>query len=242
MTGFGLGPEAWLVAIVAVVVGATIQGAVGLGFGLVAGPVLVLLDPTLMPGTALGMSIPVGIVIAWRERHDIDLSLLSWAMVGRVPGSVAGSLAVVAIGTRSLSIVFAVLILVAVAVSLRGLPVRRTGTTMLTAGFLSGMTGTATSVGGPPMALVLQDQTGPQLRSAMASFLTFGALLSIAVLAAVGRFGSRELSVTGLLTPAALVGLLLSKPAIPIIDRGYTRPAVLGTATVAALAILVREL
>lgn len=238
----GLGPWAWVIAVAAVVVAATLQGSVGLGFGLVAGPILVLLDPTLVPGAVLGLSVPLGILIAWRERDGLEPSLLGWALAGRVPGSVAGSLAVLALGTRSLSILFGVSILVAVAVSLSGVSVRQTDSSMATAGFVSGMTGTATSVGGPPLALVLQNETGPMLRSTMATFLAFGSTLSVVLLAVVGRFGPRELGLTALLTPASLIGLRLSRPAIRIVDRGYTRPAVLTMSTAGAVAVLIRSL
>ena len=39
-----------LVAGIGVLVGAAVQGAVGMGLGLIGAPVLPLLDPTLVPG------------------------------------------------------------------------------------------------------------------------------------------------------------------------------------------------
>ena len=42
-----------LIAGTAVLVGAIVQSSVGLGLGLVAAPVVALLDPSLMPGTML---------------------------------------------------------------------------------------------------------------------------------------------------------------------------------------------
>jgi uncharacterized protein len=43
----------FLVAGIAVAMGALVQGGVGLGLGLIAAPVVTLLDPALMPGSAV---------------------------------------------------------------------------------------------------------------------------------------------------------------------------------------------
>ncbi|MDH3682852.1 MAG: hypothetical protein OEV40_23205 [Acidimicrobiia bacterium] len=128
------------------------------------------------------------------------------------------------------------------AISVAGVSVRRTDPTMLAAGFVSGLTGTATSVGGPPMALVLQRSTGPELRSAMAAFMAFGSVISLGFLVVFGEFGGRELGITTVLFPAAVSGFLVSSRTNEVLDRGYTRPAVLIVASVSAIAILIRAL
>ena len=42
--------------------------------------------------------------------------------------------------------------------------------------------GSITSIGGPPMALVYQHRTGPELRATLALFFVFGSSLSILLL------------------------------------------------------------
>ncbi len=238
----GLGAVAWLAAVAVVVLGALLQGSLGFGLGLMTAPILVLLDPTLVPAVIVAMGVPLALLIAWRERNALDIKLVRWAIVARVPGAVAGSIAVVVLDTRSLSIVFALAILVAVGVSVAGFTVRQTTATMLGAGFISGLTGTATSIGGPPMALVLQRRRGPELRAAMAAFMAFGSVTSFTLLAIVGEFDRRELGITVLLIPATIGGFLISAHTNRMLDRGYTRPAVLTVAAISALAILIRSL
>ena len=238
----GLETVAWVIAVSVVVVGAILQGSMGFGLGLVTAPILVLLDPELVPGVIIGTGVPLALLIAWRERKALDAKLVRWAIVGRFPGSIAGSLAVVALGTRSLAIAFALSILLAVVVSIAGVSVRRTNSTMLTAGFLSGLSGTATSVGGPPMALVMQHSTGPELRAALATFMAFGSVFSLTMLIIVGEFAERELGITAVLVPAAALGFAVSARTNAVLDRGHTRTAVLTVAAVSAVAILVRSL
>ena len=97
-----------LLATLAVLVGACIQGSLGFGLGLVAAPVLVMLDTSLVPSVVLGIGVPLTYLVAWRERRSLDLRRVSWAMAGRVPGTAIGSVAVLALSERWLAGMFAV--------------------------------------------------------------------------------------------------------------------------------------
>ena len=236
--GFSL--PALALALAILMVGAAVQGSLGFGLGLVAAPVLVLIDPALVPGVIIAMSVPVALLVAWRERAALDLSTVRWAVVGRFPGSFAGGWAIVALSQKALAIAFGLSILIAVALSLKGWRITRTPTTMLTAGFISGMIGTATSIGGPPMALVYQRDSGPELRAAMATFMAFGAVFSLVLIAVVGKFGTHELTIATMLAPAVVIGFLVSRYTTRFLDRGHSRTAVLIFAASAAIAVLVR--
>ena len=231
-----------LVAFVAVFVGATIQGSMGFGLGLVAAPVLVLIDPALVPSVILGMGVPLTLLVAWRERQSVSLTRLNRAIVGRVLGTIAGSFVVYLADAATLSLIFAVALLIGVALSAGGYSVAPTPKVMLIAGFGSGLMGTTTSVGGPPIALVLQHQAGPELRASIGAFMAVGAAFSLAALVIVGEFRTHELVMTGLLVVPALLGFGASRWTNQVLDRGYTRPAVLVFATLSGLSILLRQL
>lgn len=229
------------IALLAVVAGATLQGSLGFGLGLVAAPVLVLIDTRLVPGPLLCMGVPLTLLVAWRERDALDFSGIRWAIVGRVPGAVVGSFAVVLLAERWLAALFAMAVLSAVGLSALGLSVEPTRRNLLAAGVASGIMGTATSVGGPPVAIVYQRNSGPELRSSLAAFMVFGAAISLTLLTAVGEFGLTDLGLAALFVPAVLLGFLLSRWSNPYLDRGYTRPAVLLFAAVSAISILIRQ-
>ena len=75
------------------------------------------------------------------------------------------------------------------------------------AGATSGVLGTATSIGGPPMALVWQNSSGPKLRGTMSGFFLVGSVLSIAVLAitgGVGRTGAMNAQCASHLAPCSI--------------------------------------
>ncbi|MEU7892468.1 sulfite exporter TauE/SafE family protein [Nonomuraea sp. NPDC049152] len=141
----------------AVFVGAIVQGAVGFGLGLVAAPVVTMLDPGLMPGSiqVVNATLPLfTLAVEWRR---IDWRGLGFAVLGRLPGSAIGALIVVYVSTRTLGVFVGVMVLIAVALTARAVAVRRNGWTVTAAGFTSGITGTATGIGGPPVALVYQN-------------------------------------------------------------------------------------
>jgi hypothetical protein len=220
--------------------GAMVQGSVGFGVNVVAGPVLVLIDPELVPGPALVIAFVLTVLVAYRERGATDLGGFGWVFVGRVPGTVAGALAVSALPERATALALAAVVLLAVLLSVAGWRLRRTPQTLVGAGALSGVMGTMSSVGGPPIALLYQDERGAEVRGTLSSIFAVGALLSIVLLAIVGRFGIDELTVSLVMLPAVAVGFFASRWTASWLDRGYVRPAILGLCAASAIAALVR--
>lgn len=230
-----------IVATSAVLLGACVQGSLGFGLGLVAAPVLVMIDTSLVPSVVLGMGVPLTYLVAWRERRSLDLRRVSWAIAGRVPGTVIGSIAVVLLSDRWLAGMFAVALLLAVVLSVAGFGVAPTRPALFAAGVGSGFMGTATAVGGPPMALLLQREAGPELRASLAAFMAVGASISLVALVVVGEFDRESVLVTAVLVPAVLFGFAASRWSNRVLDRGYTRPAVLAFAALSAVSILLRD-
>lgn len=232
------------VAVVTVVVaaGACIQSAVGFGLGLLAAPLLALVDTDLVPGPLLFVMLPLTVLVARRERGALDFRGIRWALVGRVPGTVAGSLAVASVPEGGLAVLFGSVVLGAVVLSVAGWHVRPTPGALVAAGAASGFMGTATSIGGPPVALVYQRRSGAELRATLAAYFVVGAAFSVAMLAVVGEFGRRDVWLGLLLLPGMLSGYLLSGRAARVLDRGYTRAAVLGFAALSSIVLIGREL
>jgi len=133
-------------------------------------------------------------------------------------------------------------VLLGVLVSVTSLRIRPTPLTLSVAGFLAGITGTTTSVGGPPVALVYQHHSGDKLRGTLSAFFVMGSLLSMATLAMVGRFGARDALMGMLLVPGTVAGYACSMPLARWLDRGYTRTAVLAVSAAAGLVLVARRL
>lgn len=230
------------VALVVLAIGAMLQGSVGFGMNLLAAPLLAAVDPRFVPGPLLVAAAVMTVLVLVREHRAVSIRQVGWAFVGRVPGAVVGALAVASLEVRTLSITLAVIVLAAVAVSLAGVHVRISRRSLVAAGALSGFTGTTTSVGGPPMALLYQREGGPEVRGNLAGFFLLGVLLSIALLVVTGSFGWEEARLGALTVVPVGVGFALSGWTRHHVNGPRVRPAVLTVAGLSAAALLVRTL
>ena len=235
--------DAWvflLVAAVAVLAGAAVQSMVGLGLGLVAAPVISFLDPTLMPGSLLIAVIVLPMLTLLQERRHVDWKGMAWGLPARVPGTVLGVWVVAVLEPRALAAVVGVMVLVAVTLSVWALRVRITPVSLVTAGALSGFAGTATTVGGPPMALLYQYEAPERVRATLAAFFLFGGAISLFSLAVGGQLDSRTVAAGVAAIPCVGVGFLLGSRIRRWVDPGRLRAVLLCVVTVSALGLLVQ--
>jgi uncharacterized membrane protein YfcA len=231
-----------LVAGAAVLVGAAVQGSVGLGLGLLAAPVFALLDPSLVPGTILLVTSVLPILTSLRELKGVDWRGLACALAGRVPGTAVGVYVVAAHPPAVTAVVVAVVVLGAVALSVLTWKPRPTPRALFTAGVVSGIGGTATSVGGPPVALLYQRASGPTLRSTMGLYFLIGNTVSVSALALAGEVSADDVGRALVLLPFVFAGFVLSGPLRRHVDGPRLRVAVLALSATSALVLLARTL
>lgn len=231
-----------LLVIFIMTAGTTLQSTVGFGMGLSTGPFLVLINRAYVPGPMLFTALILTFTMAWRERHAIDLSGIKYSVLGRLLSTPLAAIAVGMLTEASYDLVFGCFILVAVAMSLAHGGVKPTGRNVFLAGIASGIMSTICAIGGPPMALVYQNERGPRLRSTLAALFFTGCLISLTALAIVGRFVPADLVRSGIMLIGVIIGLKISKPLINILDKYSIRPYILGVCTVAALIVLLRAL
>lgn len=224
----------------AVVAGALVQGTVGFGLALVAAPVLILVEPQLVPA---GMLVVSG-VMPWttlaQEWRHVDWWGLRWSLLGRVVGTSAGVWLVAVLSSDGIGVAVAVMILVSVGASLSGIHFAVTRARLLLAGVLGGVGGTATAIGGPPLAVLYQNAEGPQIRATLAAFFAVGQVISLTALLGSGVVEARAAWTGALLVPGTLVGALLARRLRHYVDAGRTRPAVLWVASISAVVLIVR--
>lgn len=239
---FGLDAAVVAVLAVTVLLGATVQTLVGLGVGLVAAPVTALLAPGVMPGLLLWLAAFMPLVTLATERDSIDWRGLSWSVPARIPGTALGVAIVAWFSDRELGVAVGLMVLLAVALTVRTvrLPVNRA--TLMAAGLVSGVTGTATSIGGPPLALLYQHREPRQIRCTLAVYFVLGAVLSLAGLGIAGALETRELLLALLLVPCLVAGSAVSAVLRRRVDPGHLRYGVLTVCALSAVMLVVRSL
>ncbi|HKP60718.1 MAG TPA: sulfite exporter TauE/SafE family protein [Polyangiales bacterium] len=232
---------AFTFALSAVTFGAWVQATVGFGYALLSAPLVALVAPSFVPGAIMVSSAVLSLTTALYERSSIDRNGIGLALLGRIPGVILAGVVAKQLGGADLNTVFGVIVLFAVGLSLSGLRLPLTAASFCGAGFVSGLMGTLTSIGGPPMALVYQDAQAPRLRASLNAYFAAGSCMSIAGLHWAGHFGAKQLWDGAALLPGCALGMLLSLPTRGWLAAGRTRQGVLAVATVAALAVVVKS-
>jgi len=225
-----------------IAIGAVLQAATGMGTGILIVPLLALIDLNLVPGPAVMASMALSLPMAWRGRRHIAYDDLKPLMAGLLGGCSVGALGLASIPAERVGIAFALVILLTVAVTSMGVRLPFNRRSLVSVGVIAGVMGASSGVGAPPIALLYQHREGPELRPTLAFVYAASSVIIVAFLAAVGRFGLVETRLALWLVPGYIVGYLIAGPLAKILDRGYSRVAVLLLSTVSALALLLRSL
>jgi uncharacterized membrane protein YfcA len=231
-------PYVLVTAIVAAA--AALQAGTGMGMALLAAPLLLLVQPSLVPGPMLCATMALSIAVVWRERASINRELLITALFGLAVGCVIGAFALAILIGVNLAQVFAVLILSIVLLSALGLHVRASGPALLIGGAASGILGTMFGVHGPPIAIVLQHEPPDRLRATLCAFFAVGCGISLIALAIIGAFGISQIGLGLALIPGVAIGFACGPVLGRMLNRQRARFAVLTISALSALALLLR--
>jgi uncharacterized membrane protein YfcA len=187
-------------------------------------------------------SLALTTLITWRDFSSVRLGDLGWSLPGRVVGTAIAVAALTVVPERRLELLLGLVMVISTALAASRLRIAPNPLSLFGAGTMAGITGTLTSVGGPPMALIYRDESGARLRGTLNAFFVFGVVISIIGLVLSGHFGRREALFALALMPGAPVGFVLSKHGAGLLDRGYTKPVVLTLSGVAGAVVVIKAL
>jgi uncharacterized protein len=226
----------------AITTGAILQASTGLGAGLVVVPLLALISLDLVPGPVIFASMALSSLMTYAGRRHIRWSHLDMVLLGLAAGMLAGILGLSVLPPSRIGVVFGILILFAAAVSVLGVAVKPTSMRALAAGILSGFMGTVSAIGAPVLALLYQHEDPKALRGTLALLYLVSSIGMLVLLHVAGRFSWHEAILGGYLIPGFILGYVLSGPISRVLDRGYSRVAVLIISSVSALALILKSL
>ena len=227
-----------VLALVAVAVGAVIQGSIGFGYAFVAVPAIALLYTEAVPVTPLLLALPMTVIMTARGWKSIDVSGFFLITGARVVGTAVGVALLVFIPASFLSVLVGLLIVAAALMSFLSPNFEVNNKTRLAGGIASGVTSTTAAIGGAPLALIYQDRSGAELRSTLAISFVAGIAISLVGLALAGKVEGWHFVLALELLPGLLIGLWASRWAVKALDERWLRPTVLGFAAAAGLLVI----
>ncbi|MEP7295534.1 MAG: sulfite exporter TauE/SafE family protein [Burkholderiales bacterium] len=206
-----MSPQTFALASATVLIAAFVQGSAGFGFALITAPVLGLMAPEQLPVCVLLLMLPLNAYVAWRERAALDVRSGSWITAGRIVGTLGGLWVLTSLSLRHMNILIGASTIGAASVTLLMPTFTPARGVYLAAGVVTGITETATGIGGPPLALVYQHHPAAVMRSTIAICFLAGEVISLAFLWYAGLAQTGQLLIALQLAPALAAGVLLSR-------------------------------
>lgn len=235
------GPEVLLV-VVAAVLGGAAQSVLGFGAAFTTVPALALVAPELIPGAALLSFLPLTSSMAWRERGRIDRTAAVRVSIARLPGIALGTLAVRIADPEALAAGVAVVLLAAVLSAALGWSVTPTPWAERITGAISGFSGTAVGLGGPPLAVLYRDRPPGESRPTLSIVFAVGIVCSLASLGWSGSFTAAQAVAGAWIAVAIMGGMTLAAPLLRRLSDAHLRRGLLvwagGGSAVALLRVL----
>ena len=200
-----------LIVGLAIFTGALVQGCIGFGAIVTAFAVIVIVEPELLPQSVILSTAPVLIAVFLQNRGAVRWGEAIRLISGRLPGVALGTILVSRLSPTFLAYVGSTVVLVAVLVTANVPPIPRNTPTLLTAGFTSGLFGTATGIGGPPLGLMYQHGSGSDLRSTVGTVMLVGGAMTITGYAIAGELDAIDIRTGLALMPFSLAGVLTAR-------------------------------
>jgi uncharacterized membrane protein YfcA len=227
-----------MISALALSLGCWLQSAVGFGMAVVAAPVIVLVAPEWVPYVLVMTALPLSVINTWHQRAGLRGRDMIVPMVTRIPGTAIGAAILVYLNVMWLQVAVSLSVLLAVLISLRGIGFDATPARLGWAGAVSGFMGTTTSVGGPPMALVMQHGHPLTVRANLSLYFTFSTFISLVGYALAGLLNAKLLLYGLSFLPCALAGFVLGTYSRGYVDAGRFRQLLLWICAAAAIVSL----
>ena len=227
-----------LIACSIITFASAVQTAIGFGLALIAVPILLLINPDMVPAPILMVAFVQLSLNSWAHRKHINWRPLLYAFIGRIPGTLLAVWALSVTGLAGIQLFIGLAVLMAVAISLRNWKLEASGRNHFWAGSVAGFTGTTSAIGGPPIALLYQHEQGDKVRANLSAFFVLGSVMSFAGMAWAGAVTQQSFHYAALFLPADMVGFWLGIKTKHWLQPRFMRPAILILCGSSGLAVL----
>jgi uncharacterized membrane protein YfcA len=215
-----------------------VQLAAGIGMSLVGVPMLLLVDPRLVPVPFI-LSALLLLFGQWRaDAGAVPRGLLRPALLGVVAGTAAGmALAVLRpeLATRQ---GYGIVVLLAVGLAVAMPRLRATPPMLAGAALVSGVMGGFSGVHGPLMGLAVSHLPAQAVRGFLGLFWLLAYITLLITAVPAGRLGWAELWLALVLLPGIALGAALSGPARRWLQGPRLRWAILGISAAGGVALV----
>jgi len=219
------------------------QSIFGMGWGLIAAPLLALLDPTLIPGTIVFLGFFAAFYPSIIYHKDVNWQIFRPSILGRFLGSViAGPITAYLIATNKIELILGIVLIVTILISMTKIgKIKQNQKNHFIAGTFSGILGTLVGVGGTPMGIIHQNNDPIMVRANNNVFFMTGSIISIIILLVADVMQSYHIIMGVMLLPPLFLASLVAKYFIKY-TKNFLKPYILITCTVSSIGLVLRGL
>lgn len=223
-------------------IGSTVQGVIGFGLGTISTPIMALLKPDLVPVVVLCLAFIIACSTLHRAWAETDWKMVLYSNLARLPGTFLAVWALAVLTTNSLQLFIGCAVIFTMILSSLGWTPKVNAPNTLIAGGLSGFLGTSTSIGGPPMALLMKTFNPAKARGTLAATFVFGSIVSMVTLAIGGQITTYQLKYAVIYLPLAILGLVAANYFNRFVDRRLLNRTVIIVSIGASLVLIIQSL
>lgn len=226
----------------AIALAGVVQASAGLGFAMVANPLLALINIAYLPGPMLFANLFLSSAILWREGPSLDRREMPPLFLGLLIGTIIGALVLTQIAAERLGLVFGLIIVAAVLASLVSPVLPLTRRNILFGATAGGVTGIVAAMHAPPLVMLYQREAPAKIRATFATLFVVGCIMAIIGLWLSGRFGMAEVWMGASLLPGIVVGFVAGRFIAVRVTRNAARAAMLAISGIGGIALIVKSL
>lgn len=225
-----------------IVIGSTVQGVIGFGLGTISTPIIALLKPELVPTVVLCLAFVIACTTLHKSWSETDWKMVLYSCLARLPGTFLAAWALAILSTNSLQVFIGCAVIFTMVLSSLGWTPKINVTNTIVAGAASGFLGTSTSIGGPPMALLMKTFNPTKARGTLSATFVVGSLISLATLGIGGQITTYQLKAAVFYLPLAVLGLLAANYFNRFVDRQLLNRLVIIISISASVVLIVQSL
>lgn len=231
----------FLIANCAVVLATAVQTSTGMGFAMIAAPLLALISIDFVPGPMLFANLFLALFMLGDGRAHVVRREIVTLFPAILIGTLVGAAILSRVPSDSLAVLFACLILLAVGISLVAKAQQLTRRNLSLCGIAVGMMGSTSGIPGAPLVILYQNEPLEKTRPTMALIFTFSYTTSLIALTFAGAFNTK-LAVDGLLLlPGLVLGFGIGKWARRFMTNAIGRILMLSIASTGAILLLAKS-
>jgi uncharacterized membrane protein YfcA len=219
-----------------------VQASVGIGFAMIAVPLLALIELAYVPGPSLFVMLFLSLTMALTAWQDVDKRGLTALIPGLLAGTIVGTLFLGLLPPSVFGLVFGSLVLIALIVGQVGFEPVKSNLTFGFGGFVAGLMGTISGIHGAPLTVIYQHAKPITARATIALIFIIGSCLSLLSLHASGLFGRPEMLAGLALLPGLVIGFLLARVSHHLLTDRMARGMMIALAGTSALILIAKSL